>query len=121
MTTTNDAENPARTTSSTPAGFDPVNGYDDRVPSREVLDAGIPDGSMDSVSNEEPPQPRRERPAPAERADANWHEIASNCLEMAGITALAYGSWLIRHWLGLIVLGVFLLLLGVATGIRRNE
>jgi hypothetical protein len=68
-----------------------------------------------------PHQPTRERPPASERAPVNWREFVSNSLEMAGILAITTGSWLIRAWLGLIVLGLCLILLGVATGIQRSE
>jgi hypothetical protein len=67
-----------------------------------------------------PPHPPRERPPAGESKAPNWREIGSNTLEIAGIMAITVGSWLIAAWLGLIVLGLCLILLGVATGIQRS-
>jgi hypothetical protein len=71
------------------------------------------------------PQPP-EKVAPARKLAANfgavnWREISSNTLELAGIMAITAGSWMIRAWLGLVVLGLCLILLGVATGVQRSE
>jgi hypothetical protein len=45
----------------------------------------------------------------------NRRELASNCLEIIGLTAFSAGFWLIHVWLGLIVGGLCLVLYGVAT------
>jgi hypothetical protein len=69
----------------------------------------------------QPPQPLQDRPPAAYTTDAKWRDFGSTCLELAGITAITAGSWLIAAWLGLIVLGLCLILLGVATGLPRSQ
>jgi hypothetical protein len=67
--------------------------------------------------------PGRREPAPAtlpapQAGPARLAEAASTVLELAGITALTVGCWLIAPAAGLIVAGLCLLLLGVAMGYR---
>ena len=48
----------------------------------------------------------------------NYRELASTGLEGLGLLALAAGFWLLYPWLGLIVTGLCLVALGVATSDR---
>lgn len=50
-----------------------------------------------------PPQPR------------DWRELISTLLELAGIGVLTAGGWLIAPYVGLIIAGIALVALGVAT------
>jgi len=56
-------------------------------------------------------KPKRRKRA---RKQANWREILSTLLELCGIAALTTGSWMIRAWLGVLVLGTCLVLMGIA-------
>ncbi|AMQ66946.1 hypothetical protein SEA_CRACKLEWINK_10 [Mycobacterium phage Cracklewink] len=41
-------------------------------------------------------------------------ELASGALQLAGVAAITYGCWLLAPWLGLIIGGVLVLLVGMA-------
>ena len=43
-------------------------------------------------------------------------ELVSTALELLGVAALTTGGFLVAPWLGFMILGVLLLVLGVATG-----
>jgi hypothetical protein len=64
-----------------------------------------------------PPAVAPERPIEAQRADVNWRNIVSSVLELVGIAAITAGCALIHLWLALIVGGIALVALGVATGL----
>lgn len=51
---------------------------------------------------------------PAE-AGFDWRELCSTLLELAGVTAISVGGWLIAPYVGLIIAGVALMLFGAAT------
>jgi hypothetical protein len=95
---------------------------------RDSMPPGFAISAYDGELDEEPPppanpppQPGAERGTTAKLADVNWRNFVGNCLEIAGITAITAGSWLIAAWLGLVVLGVCLILLGVAQDIQRSK
>jgi hypothetical protein len=54
------------------------------------------------------------------QASLQRRNISSNCLEIAGMGLITTGSWQIAAWLGLIVAGLCLILLGVAIGVQRD-
>lgn len=58
----------------------------------------------------EPPV-AQERPRPE-----GWRATASTSLELGGIALVSVGGFLIAPWLGCVVLGVLLIVLGVAIG-----
>lgn len=67
----------------------------------------------------QPPTPPSNRPAQAKQADENprdWRGFISSCLEVAGIVAITAGCAFIALWLALVVGGILLAILGVATG-----
>jgi hypothetical protein len=59
--------------------------------------------------------PQQTAPKPPSKPRSNHRELASTCLEIVGMAAFSAGFWLIHAWLGLIVAGLCLILLGVAT------
>ena len=72
------------------------------------------------------PEPRKE-PAPAPRPKIldeqpkpqrkhNFRGPVSTTLELAGVTSLSVGGFLVAPWLGCMMLGVLLIVLGVAAG-----
>lgn len=75
-------------------------------------------------------KPRRERaakPAPVpvkdsaaqpESVDRNWRAIISTLLELIGIAAVTAGCWGIEWYVGAIVGGILVVLLGVALGLE---
>ena len=68
------------------------------------------------------PKPPWELEAPAEppappKPPRDWQQFQSTALELAGVSVLTAGSWMLFPWLGLMVLGVCLILLGVAAGL----
>ena len=65
--------------------------------------------------------PAAPRPDRRNRAIAHYREIFSTIIELAGIGVLSAGFWLIRPWCGLIVLGVGLIALGVASSPRFDR
>lgn len=50
------------------------------------------------------------------KARGRLTEVSSTVLELAGISAIAGGCWLVAPFLGLIVLGLCMVLLGIAMG-----
>jgi hypothetical protein len=81
------------------------------------------DESVTSIG-ERPVKPMKSAPAPAATpqhapAPAAIREWVSTVLELAGISVLVAGCYLIAPYLGLIVAGLCLILLGAAIGIRR--
>jgi len=63
--------------------------------------------------------PRAPVPAPAEQVESRPRAVAgvvSTGLEIAGIAALSCGGFLVAPWLGCMILGVLLIVLGVAVG-----
>jgi hypothetical protein len=110
---------PPRPATDLPDGFT-IHGEGDQGPSRLDEKPAKRRRWRQKAANQ-PPQPRQDRPAAARTADANWRDIGSTCLELAGIMAITTGCWLIAACLGLIVLGVCLILLGVATGLPGRE
>jgi hypothetical protein len=69
----------------------------------------------------QPPTPPKELAPQAIKADRNWREPISTCLELAGLAAITSGCAMIAVWLGLIVLGVGLILLGVLITLPRKQ
>jgi hypothetical protein len=59
--------------------------------------------------------PQQTAPKPPSKPRANRRELSSTGLEVIGLTLFSAGFWLIHVWLGLIVAGLCLILLGVAT------
>lgn len=55
-------------------------------------------------------------PAPQRARPEGWKATASNALELGGIAMVSTGGFLISPWLGCIILGVLLIVLGVAIG-----
>ena len=56
--------------------------------------------------------PEEDKP---EKKGPDWRELFSTVLELAGITALTVGGWLIAPYVGLFIIGIALVLLGAAT------
>ncbi len=54
-------------------------------------------------------------PSPPPR---DWREIRSTVLELAGVAVFAGGFWMLAPWAGIVVLGVCLILLGIAEGVK---
>jgi hypothetical protein len=103
---------------------------------REAAAAAARARGMDSVTAEdfmpdappasEPPEPESiiapstvrikmpEEDKP-EKKGPDWRELFSTVLELLGVTALTVGGWLIAPYVGLFIVGVALVLLGVAT------
>lgn len=72
--------------------------------------------------SEPPPKPQ---PAPRPRVLDNQPVLQpkskvraglSSALELTGVTAVSVGGFLVAPWLGCMILGVLLIVLGVATG-----
>jgi hypothetical protein len=87
------------------------------VPRPERRDEPRPKHQDPRKPPKQPHQPRQKRRLRSELVAVNWREIASNLAEIGGITAITAGSWLIRAWLGLIVMGTLLIIWGVAMGV----
>jgi hypothetical protein len=54
-------------------------------------------------------------PEPVGEPGFDWRELFSTLLELTGITALSVAGWLVHPALGLAIIGIALILLGVAT------
>jgi hypothetical protein len=90
---------------------------DDTVTEQDLLDQMNKPGKPD--------EPQSPAPAPAApvvtqknlppEPGRDWTEMFSTVLELTGITAISVGGWLIAPYVGLIILGVALILLGAAT------
>lgn len=65
--------------------------------------------------------PAAPRLDPRKLVVAHRREILSVMVELAGIGVLSAGFWLIRPWCGLIVLGVSLIALGIASSPRFDR
>jgi len=61
-----------------------------------------------------------EQHAETRRFPVDWREMWSNAVEFTGIGVLSAGFWLLSPWCGLVVLGLCLILIGMATGGRRS-
>jgi hypothetical protein len=61
------------------------------------------------------------RPEPPGFVSAHWRSFVAAAVEVAGIGVLSAGFWLIRPWAGLIVLGVGLIAMGVASSPRFDR
>lgn len=57
------------------------------------------------------PQPEQQKPRPE-----GWRSTASTALELGGIAVVSTGGFLISPWVGCIILGILLIVLGVAIG-----
>jgi hypothetical protein len=118
-----DNPEPLRESPEMPPGFR-IDGVGKQGPSRDDVEKApkpVKRRKRKQKLAKQPPQPRQDRPPAARTADVNWRDFGSTCLELTGITAITAGSWLIAAWLGLIVLGLCLILLGVATGLPRGD
>jgi hypothetical protein len=82
-----------------------------------------PDGSPSPATNEEPGQKSTpEKPRDFRTfVSAQWRVMVAGGVELAGIGVLSAGFWLIRPWAGLIVLGVGLIAVGVASSPRFDR
>ena len=60
-----------------------------------------------------PMTPEPEKPEPG----TNWRSVFSTLLELVGIALMSGGLFLLAPWLGVTVLGVGVLLVGVALGL----
>lgn len=58
----------------------------------------------------EPTKPKRD-----------WQSLNSTLLEVAGIGGLSVGFGLLHLWLGVVVLGICLITLGIATGLPGGQ
>lgn len=54
-------------------------------------------------------------PEPPEEPGRDWREFFSTCVELLGVTLISVGGWLIAPYVGLIIAGIALIVLGVAT------
>ena len=96
---------------------------DDMVTEADLLGHTLKPEGKDSGKDPGKKQPKPPAPAPVVATQKNlppepgrdWIEICSTILELLGITAISVGGWLIAPYVGLIVLGVALVLLGAAT------
>jgi hypothetical protein len=74
-----------------------------------------------------PPAQRLPAAPKPQKTPRDWREVQSTILELIGISLISVGCWEIRPWLGLIVLGFCLILMGLAlSGVtlipqRRDE
>jgi hypothetical protein len=59
------------------------------------------------VTQKNPPEP--EQPGP------DYREFFSTCVELLGVTCISVGGWLIAPYIGLIIAGIALIALGIAT------
>lgn len=64
----------------------------------------------------QPPAPVKDGATQRKWADLNWRGYVSSLLELLGIAAITAGCALIAPYLALIVGGILLVVLGVATG-----
>jgi hypothetical protein len=55
-------------------------------------------------------------PTPPESETRDWRGPVSTVVELLGAASFTAGFWLLAPWLGLVVLGSCLILIGVATG-----
>jgi hypothetical protein len=55
------------------------------------------------------------RPEDLKKPAFNWRGLFSTLLELLGTACVAAGAWRLAPWLGLIVLGVCLIIVGFAT------
>jgi hypothetical protein len=98
---------------------------DDMVTEADLLGHTLKPEGKDSGKDSGKKQPKTPAPAPAApvatqknlppEPGRDWPEIFSTVLELTGITAISVGGWLIAPYVGLIILGVALVLLGAAT------
>lgn len=58
---------------------------------------------------------------PKPKPGRDWRQFHSTLLEVAGMGALSGGFAMLYQWLGLVVLGVCLIVLGVAAGLPQKE
>ena len=78
-------------------------------PEAEQMHADVPLPEVETAKRAE----RKGRKPPGKPRD--WRETTSTMLECAGIAAVTAGFWLIAPFWGLIILGVSLIIMGVAT------
>jgi hypothetical protein len=80
---------------------------------REHLSVAPPPEPLVPTPPRRPPVtvPPAQKPSPAA-----WRATASTSLELGGIAMVSVGGFLISPWLGCILLGVLLIVLGVAIG-----
>lgn len=63
-----------------------------------------------------PPPQTQAAPAPVAAAETRTISVLSTLIELAGIAAITTGGFLVAPWLGCMILGVALIVLGVALG-----
>lgn len=63
-----------------------------------------------------PPRPTFLDNPPAQVAQSRVRSAVSTVLEISGVTAVSVGGFLVAPWLGCMILGLLLIVLGVATG-----
>lgn len=66
-------------------------------------------------------KPMMEEPKPEPKPKRNWQSFNSTALEVAGVAALSAGFGMLHAWLGVVVLGICLIILGVATGLPPGQ
>lgn len=83
--------------------------------------ARIQDKIEQQVAPPSPPpwlvKPMMEEPKPKR----DWQPYTSTALEIAGVAALSAGFGMLQLWLGVVVLGICLIILGVATGLPTGK
>jgi hypothetical protein len=80
------------------------------------------DGKAAPASEATDQEPTPDKGADSRRSvSAHWRVIVAGVVEVAGIGVLSAGFWLIRPWAGLIVLGVGLIVMGVASSPRFDR
>jgi hypothetical protein len=81
------------------------------------------DGSPSTAAGEETDQKSTADKRGESRGfvSAHWRGFVAAAVEVAGIGVLSAGFWLIRPWAGLIVLGVGLIVMGVASSPRFDR
>ena len=97
--------------------------YQDAREQARRIAAAAEDFTPDLELPEPEPEPRPEPPKVTQKnmppepvkPGFDWRELFSTCVELLGITAISVGGWLIAPCVGLIIAGVALILVGVAT------
>jgi hypothetical protein len=110
---------------SPPQPFDPENRLMPELPA-EPVSINKPRGKRGkkaaATGQNAPFQPvQQPEPEPPSKPGADRRELVSTGLEVVGLVAFSAGFFLLHIWLGLIVMGVCLVALGVATSDRFTE
>lgn len=94
------------------------------------------DSRVKNGTDKPPPSPIEDHPAPPANAPwvmrdmapppepqkepTDWRAIGSTIVELLGILLISGGVWAHCHWLGVVMLGVLVLVLGIAMGLPEG-